>query len=812
MAYGLSGCFAAWEGRAAELDRAAQAARGAGDPDEAVRLYREAARTWGECGRTDIQAATLGNLAAIHRRLGELDLAAEAWEEALRIAKARGDKGAVLRFLNNRGLVNSAWGRWPEALADYEEALGLARALDLKPLQAVLLNNLGAVHRQAGDTDRALARMNEALTLDESLGTGGDAGTRYGNLGAVYLERGELAAALDALGKALAAARDRGQQDRIATRMNNLGTVELALGRPEIALDLYRQSLAIDEKAGARIEASAVLSNIGAAELERGDLEAAEAALLRAVDLKEAVRLTARDSARRDYLASQMDTYEWLVETNARQGRAVDALVTVELSRAKQLVDQLRTTQLGTSRRQVERAVTEALGRVRSDGAVLYFANVGWDRLVRFVIARGNVRMDRIDVARALDAVAEAVGPLPQRTGRPRTHKLTEPLLDRVVQRYRELLATADGGDDALRGRLSRALFDLLVGDLRGPRNLLVVPGGVLSLVPFETLTAPDGRLLVETYDVGYAHSLTVAKLVLDRPAPNGQLPLLAFGGAVYPEIGVAAGPGQIARRGLTDADEAERLVRGRALSGRDLARWYRAVGLRWPDLPGTRDEVEALARIVPGAQVVVGRDVTEGKLKSLSESGELLRYRALHFATHGIAVPAIPELSALVLSQEPRLEPSDDDYVTVPEVARLRLGAERVVLSACESGLGRLFRGEGLVGLTQAFLVAGARSATVSLWQVGDAATMALMAAAYRRAQGQTPWVRALAEAKRALAGGLLGDGQWRHPGWWAAFVHFGADHVLGPQTVRAPGAPARRPRAGLLGMQGRAPGPNPK
>jgi CHAT domain-containing protein len=167
-----------------------------------------------------------------------------------------------------------------------------------------------------------------------------------------------------------------------------------------------------------------------------------------------------------------------------------------------------------------------------------------------------------------------------------------------------------------------------------------------------------------------------------------------------------------------------------------------------------------------------------EDTLRSLDERGELRRYRTLHFATHGIVVPDAPAQSALILSGAVTPRPDTmgvDGYLTMDEIAALRLDAEFVALSACQTGLGRIYRGTGVVSLAQAFLRAGADATTVSLWSVYDASTHVFMEALYRRVwtQGQS-WDTALAETKRAFVNGAYGD-RLRDPRFWAPFVYYG-------------------------------------
>jgi tetratricopeptide (TPR) repeat protein len=191
--------------------------------------------------------------------------------------------------------------------------------------------------------------------------------------------------------------------------------------------------------------------------------------------------------------------------------------------------------------------------------------------------------------------------------------------------------------------------------------------------------------------------------------------------------------------------------------------------------LPGTRREVEAIAALFPSDQVtaLLGSDATESKLQALAQSGALKEYRFLHLATHGQANRDVALSSAIFLGAEPdrpaaasadpaALELAPDGRITAEQIVRTwELDADLVVLSACESGLGRYAGGEGYLGFAQALFVKGARSLVLSQWKVDDKATALLMTRFYqdllgRRAglTGPLPKAEALDEAKRWLRG----------------------------------------------------------
>jgi CHAT domain-containing protein len=233
--------------------------------------------------------------------------------------------------------------------------------------------------------------------------------------------------------------------------------------------------------------------------------------------------------------------------------------------------------------------------------------------------------------------------------------------------------------------------------------------------------------------------------------------------------------------------------------------------------LPGTRAEVEALARLFQAdgrpTRTLLAADASEPALDRLAAAGELRRFGFLHLAAHGVIDEAIPARSAVILTQTGLPDPLEqvlshqpayDGRLNVREIQRSwELNAELVTLSACETALGRQAGGEGFVGFTQALLLSGARSVCLSLWKVDDTATALLMQRFYQNLLGQRdglsgplPKAEALAEAKAWLRGlaseevasltrseqrkSLKGRAQpvvtrYDHPYYWSGFVLIG-------------------------------------
>jgi CHAT domain-containing protein len=259
-----------------------------------------------------------------------------------------------------------------------------------------------------------------------------------------------------------------------------------------------------------------------------------------------------------------------------------------------------------------------------------------------------------------------------------------------------------------------------------------------------------QAHYLLEALDVAYAPSASVLADLDRRPKAAAELELLAYGAPDLP--GALTAP----RRGAQNR------------SG-DVARGYfRERGIDLGPLPQAKRELQSIAQLFPEKlrKVCVGGSASESAFKK----EELGRFRIVHFATHGIMDDEAPSRSGLLLSPG---DGDEDGLLQGLEVLNLKIDADMVVLSACGTGLGRLVRGEGLVGLSRAFFYAGARSLVVSLWNVDDQSTAQTMQAFYSRLRAGAGRAAALREAKREL---LRSDRPaYRFPYYWAPFVLLG-------------------------------------
>ena len=546
--------------------------------------------------------------------------------------------------------------------------------------------------------------------------------------------------------------------------------------------------------------------------------ELAYSNLIRSVEVKERLRRHSEGIARRDYLALQIQTYQRLLASLVETGRGEMAFKVAEISRAKMLAESL-----GEGDLQPELLSPSRIQRQMRDGqAIVYYANTDTPRPIVFLLTNSGFKARVLEVGTALKQIREKYqdniqSVLAEQAGAfssdssltGKTDVGDTNALYQISTYYRHLLQQPNPADLPVIREIGRALDEALIAPLAddiGKRSqLLVLADGILNFLPFESLTDRSGKYLVEGFDISYIQSLSVLTMLNQRTYGDGRRPMLALGGAIYSETTYA----QDMSRGAVQLASLDRGGLYRKVNGNAIGNLFSEIGIdSWVNLPGTLAEVNDISKIVAGARVLTGRDVNEPRVKSLSRSGELAQYKVLHFATHGIVTPTIPEMSSIVLSQSASAKGSDDGYLSMTEIAKLSIKADFVNLSACQTGLGRIYGGEGVVGLTQAFMVAGANGMSVSLWEVSDASTKEFMTGLYRLVnENDLTYSDAMNAMKRRFisGGGVNGislirrgvtvdiapkkmakpisplvslPASYAHPYFWAAFVYYGNDN----------------------------------
>jgi CHAT domain-containing protein/Tfp pilus assembly protein PilF len=666
----------------------------------------------------------------------------------------------------------------------------------------LVLDNLGLAYHRRGDFDRAkdvFAAVVERLERRAPY-SGGMALALY-NLGLAHGAGGELGRAEEEVHRALdLLERGAGPGSRWVAKAL-MGLVGICFARDDLdgAREYQRRALEIEQQLAPESQGVAqALVHLGSIYRVRAELDPAVETLQRAVAVVESLRTRAGSSgkAREQLFAQYQSPFQALIAALAErraEGDAEAAFAYAERSRARALVELLaeRRVEIRTDSPEQEALLSE-------ERSLQYRLAAAYNRLATARSDPGqaglapDLEAEESRLAAELEDLQNRVRgefgayaeiEYPEPLGVEGAQALLEPgtllieydatgtetflwalrrerfemlALEASGERIAELVEEAVGpyrrGEDAAEeAEEARAeLAKLLLGPVPEPlwagcERLLVVPDGALHYLPFEILPAPREQeaTLIGRYPIAYAPSATaLASILRDQRPRSERREFVGFGDPEFDGAGDEEG-------------EAEHRFASR--------------GLALSPLRATRKEVEGIARGFAGpAETYLGPEATEFRAKRETEGA-----RFVHFSTHGLLDDRNPLYSGLALSppRSTELEEDDalDDCLQVYEMFGLCLSAEAVVCSACQTGLGTIHAGEGLVGMSRALFFAGARCVVVSLWPVPNVLTARLMERFYSELQGGLPLAEALREAKLALRS------RYPDPFNWAAFVAVG-------------------------------------
>lgn len=414
--------------------------------------------------------------------------------------------------------------------------------------------------------------------------------------------------------------------------------------------------------------------------------------------------------------------------------------------------------------------------QVLDEGTALLEYNIGTETSYGWAVTKSAVRIFKLPGRADLDSQVDGLRRLilPPNTGRS-IFELTPDEQQRGLTVRRQDANIAAGQFAGASHKLYKSILEPAVG-LIGGRRLLIVPDGPLSFVPFEALvTAPGGTdysalpYLLKTNETVYAPSASVVDVVRRQVAGNPvkaeAILLIAdpiFSSGDERARNIPAGPARSSTRGLIVTSAIKDVTGAGELPS--------TFGIK--RLPGTRDEADQIERTARAAGLRTEKWLDLDASEANTNERDLKPYRFLHIATHGLLDAAHPQFSGIVLSLIGN-KAGQDGFLRTDEVFNLRLGSPLVMLSACQTGLGKEKRGEGVMGLTRAFMYAGAPLVGVTLWSVDDKPTSDLMADFYTHLlpkDGAKP-AAALRSARQAMIAGRT----YSAPFYWAPFVLVG-------------------------------------
>lgn len=808
-------------GQATTLNNLGFVYRSLGELQKALDHYNEALVIYSAAGNPGGQAVTLNNIGVVYRLLGEMERALDFYNKALLLRQTAGDPRGEATTLSNIGAVYRTMGELQKALDFYHRAMPLRRQVKDQRGEANTLSNIGLVYHDLAENQKALDYLNQALTARRTLKDRSGEAYTLTAVGAVYNSLGEQDKALEYYGNALLLRRAVGDRQGEATTLYNIARAERGRDNLIGARTHIEAALEIIESLRTMVTSHELRASYLASLRESYQFHTDLLMMLHKRHPSEGYAGAALQASERSRARSLL---EILAEAQADIRVGVDPGL---LARARALQQQLNSKAEYQSRtlndshtEEQGAAIKKEIGALTAEYRDLqaqirarsprYAALTQPQPLNASEIQRQLLDVDTLLLEYALGSersylwVVSPIGTeayeLPRRKeieeAASRLNRLLaarQPAQDETLEKFKVRVAKADAEYPAAAQALSQMLLGPVSGQL-GTKRLLIVADGALHYVPFAALSTPETRRHADNATWAQEPSspalrVSFVPLIADHEIVT--LPSASALAVLRREIaGRKPAPKTVAVLAdpVFDKDDdrfgADPRLRARSHSRREMSdakqefrdgyiqRAVREVGVTGngatiPRLPFSREEAEAILALTPARK---GMKATGFRAsRATATSPELAQYRIVHFATHALVNNEHAELSGIVLSLVDEEGSPQDGFLRLHDLYNLNLPADLVVLSACQTALGKEIKGEGLVGLTRGFMYAGAARVMASLWKVDDAATAELMKRFYEKMlkHRMRP-----AAALRAAQLEMWRNRPWQAPYYWAAFV----------------------------------------
>jgi CHAT domain-containing protein len=814
--------------RAEALEARGEALNSAGDYSKGADCLRRARGLFVEANDDNGEALSLLMLAYALFSNGERDLGVQTAGQALRLWSAIENSFGVAQVRAALGTFAITTGEFETAKCNYGVAQPLFRTIGDRDNEASVLNGLGYINREMGDWQKSLeyyesakrsfAKVQDLLGEHEAvtgigralsamknyqrllplyraeLGLASKANnpvlvaSAFADLAGVYEAQNSFARAETLYRRSLAAY-------RAADHLYGEGDVLLRLGRLQASQRRYSQALMslaqaneLKERTGQVEEMAKIYYELASVYRRLNRLQDARSAIEKTIEIVENQRVSISSfDSRAAYFASVHRYYALYIQVlmllhrrEPHLGFAEKAFDASERSKVRSLLDlltissqdvpcdELLEKQLkavegadGTSTRAKLTAafpvaptltLKQVQAEIEGDDTVLLEYALGEEKSYVWAIDQHQItsyELPQLERIRRLVAIfLETLVPAQLRAGD-------------SASTYQVRVREADRANERYAHQLSRLLLAPIT--VTRAKRVLIVPDGFLQYIPFAALRLPrpgaSKGLLINDSEVEILPSASVLSSLRKATAKRRPPTAIAaiFADPVFEENDPrVSNPVPHAKMVLKPLGSTRGIRDG--VSPQYFAR-----------LPASRNEANAIATILRSRDpkgVHIALDFDANRNYILTDG--LARFRLLHFATHGVMDVRRPEMSGLVLSLINRRGKKQDGYLRLGDIYKLKLSADLVVLSSCDSALGKDLESEGTIGLPRGFLYAGAKSVIASLWKVNDEATARLMSSLYAgMLRGESP-----GSALRSAQLEMTRDEQWSKPYYWAAFV----------------------------------------
>ncbi|MDH7512779.1 MAG: CHAT domain-containing protein [Clostridiales bacterium] len=783
---------------------------------EFARLNEEALKIARDIRYRLEEGRCLNNIGVYYWKTNKYSKAIAYFKEALMITQEADQIGIdKSSCLNNLGVVYRDVGDYDKSLSYLKEALKLDTILQNDHGISMDLNNIGEIVRKKADilNDKKLffdALHYYSMSLELSVKQKYSLLSVYvlNNIGLVYQRLGSYSVSLEYLNLALQNSKKINAHSEFCNICNNIGRIYLDLGNSEEAQRYFQKSLDVALLADNYDFLWETYCGLGQCLEERKQFRLALTYYKMAVDVIDAVRSgLALDDHKAGFARDKVEAYESLLNLlyklahDEPAGRYYESIFqAIEKSKARAFMESLKESEAnspgeddaGLKKKQdeISKKISKTISQLTKPALSEITSQELLQRLEKeedeyfCLLNKMKSAKPENDTFSSLDVISlegvqkdvldEKTAILEFFLGRKKSYALLITKKDFVIKElppqkaiedslraYLKMISTPPSG--SFRGILAaKRLYKNILFPFEeyfrfSVEHLVIVPDGVLYYLPFETLIpaqgerTSDSRYLIESYRVSYVPSASSLAYLINRGKTREYSRLLlAMGNPVY-SFQLSS-----KKKNLKIYEEALREV-------------YLNKGFDFSPLPFSKKEVKQISRYFPKNKIdiFIGAEAKEEVVKKASLAG----YQIVHFACHGLLDEKASSRSALVLTLDDNTE--EDGFLQVREIHNLKLNASLAVLSACQTGRGRLENGEGIFGLPRVFFYAGTQSTLSTLWKVNDKSTADFMRYFYQFLKAGNDKANALRLAKIRMI-----RSEFSHPFFWAAFILNGDHH----------------------------------
>jgi CHAT domain-containing protein/tetratricopeptide (TPR) repeat protein len=696
---------------------------------QSLTIAREIKNRFGE-------GTALGNLGIAYKSLGNYAKAIEYTQQSLAIAREIKDRDGEGTALGNLGGAYLYLGNYAKAIEYTQQKLAIAREIKDGQGEGGALRNLGVIYHSLGNYAKAIEYAQQSLAVAREIKDRLGESVALGTFGVAYHSLGNYAKAIEYAQQSLAIAREIKDRDGEGGTLGNLGLAYQSLGNYAKAIEYSQQQLAIAREIKNRLQEGNALNNLGVAFLKAGNLTEAEKMLVNGIQVWESMRqmLDSNDANKVSIFEGQANTYRTLQKVRVAQNNPIAALEIAERGRARAFVD-LLTQRLSTG------DANSVIASAPDRDQIRQIAKAQNATLVQYSIIYDGFQIQGKEETRESALYIWVIQPTDKITFHQvdlkplwQQHKVS--LADLIIGNQEFLAVRSRGSSPVLQTQpdlptLHQLLIDPIQTLLPKDPNahVIFIPQASLFQVPFPALQDANGTYLIQKHTILTAPSIQVLALtrqqrqkLASQASHSGNA--LVLGNPTMPSVSLS--PGEPKRQ----------------LSA----------------LPGAEAEARAIAPLLK-TQAITGAQGTKAAIVPKMRQASII-----HLATHGLLDDLRGLGSAIALAPSGK----DDGLLTAEEIFDMKLQANLVVLSACNTGEGRI-TGDGVIGLSRALISAGVPSVIVSLWAVPDAPTSELMRSFYQNLQNNPDKAQAL---RQAMLTTMKTHPQPRN---WAAFTLIG-------------------------------------